>query len=125
MKAYLDYLDAMTQQLNEESQQLQQENRGDEANFAKIKSNIYQVCKTVYLSLSRVTPQEQFEQTYLNKLRQLSDTWQAAYDKAKAHDDVQKLVIEESKLKTVQKIKLKFLELRRKQHEGSGCNQAL
>lgn len=119
MTAYLDYLDASADKLQAEARALQAVSRADEANFVKIRINIFGVCKTVYETLQRATEPAQFEQAYLAKLRQLSDSWQAAYDKAKMHDDAEKLLIEEIKLKTLQKIKLQYLELRRKGHAGS------
>lgn len=119
MTAYLDYLDASADKLQAESRALQSSDRADEANFVKVRINVCGICKSVYEALQRVTPPEQFDLTYLSKLRQLEITWQAAYDKAKLHDDAEKLLIEEIKLKTLQKIKLQYLELRRKGHAGS------
>lgn len=119
MKAYLDYLDEAAAGLQEEVRALQSSDRADEANFVKVRINVCGICKSVYEALQRVTLPEQFELTYLSKLRQLEITWQAAYDKAKLHDDAEKLLIEEIKLKTLQKIKPQYLELRRKGHAGS------
>lgn len=118
MKAYLDFLDHTAAQLQQEAQALQSSDRADEANFVKIRINVCGICKSVYEALQRVTPPEQFEQAYLAKLRQFETTWQTAYDKAKAHDDAEKLLIEQNKLKTLRKNKLQFLELRRRSHAG-------
>lgn len=119
MTDYLNYLDAAVAGFQQEAQGLLSQDRADEANIVKIKINVCGICKTVYEALQRATPPEQFERTYLAKLRQLENIWKEAYDKAEAHDDAEKLLIEQSKLKTLQKNKLQYLELRRRQHAGS------
>ena len=119
MTDYLNYLDAAVAGFQKEAQDLQLQDRADEANIVKIKINVCGICKTVYEALQRATPPEQFERTYLAKLRQLENIWKEAYDKAEAHEDAEKLLIEQSKLKTLQKNKLQYLELRGRQHAGS------
>lgn len=125
MEAYLDYLDRLAAEFQEEARSLFASSRDDEANFAKIKVNVCGICKTVYEALQRQTPAAQFERTYLAKLSQFEARWQAAYDREKARSNAEKLPVEESKLKTLQKIKAQYLKLRRQNHAGSGCDQAL
>lgn len=119
MTQYLEYLDATSAALQEQSRALQASGCADEANFARIRGNICGICKTVYESLQRVTPPQQFEQAYMARLRALRADWQAAYDKAVAHDDAEKQMIEDIKLKTLQKVQLQYLQFRRDRHAGN------
>lgn len=125
MKEYLDYLDNAAAAYQQEARALRASCREDEANFARIRVNVCGICKTVYEALQRATPPPQFERVYLAKLAELERTWQAAYDRAAANYEAEKVIVEESKLKTLQKIKVQYLEQRRKSYAGSAGNQAL
>ena len=49
-------------------------------------------------------------QLYLKKLEELPKNWKESLEKAKIHGDVEKQVIEETKINALEEIKEKFLE---------------
>ena len=48
---------------------------------------------------------------YFGKMEAISASWKVSLEKAKAHGDVEKQVIEESKIAVVEEVKAKFLAL--------------
>lgn len=48
---------------------------------------------------------------YLQRLEKLPENWRVSLEKAREHNDVEKAVIEEIKLQTLEEIKNKYEEL--------------
>ena len=142
MEEFIAFIDKTIDMLKAEEKLLVDGHRKDEANLVRVKMNIYDVCKTVYGVCSRmpskkVTDKEEMQTVgkwqgvarcdivqelrgdvptdglYLKKLEAISANWKDSYEKAKAHGDVEKQVIEENKLAVVEEVKAKFLELSR------------
>lgn len=92
---------------------LKQEERKDEANLCRIEGNIYDIFKTLLLtSVKAVEKQGLSEEESLpeiwkefqRKAERVPQNWRMSYEKAKEHDDVEKILIEEVKLAAVEKI---------------------
>lgn len=108
MKEYLKYLEDSVEKLHCEEAELAATHRKDEANLMKIRINIYGICKTVFEAISRQEAGEQLKEKYLAKLEEISRNWEISREKAKQHEDVEKVVTETIKLETVEKIKERF-----------------
>lgn len=117
MTEYLKFLTESAAAAQVRATALQDDGRRDEANFEKVRCNVFDICKTIYAALQRNDAQ-QLTQRYPEKLNGLCASWQAAYDKAKAHDDVQRMMIEEIKLKTLNAIRQKYSVCRRDAYAG-------
>ena len=134
MEQFIVFIDETIEKLRVEEKQLAESHRKDEANLVRIKMNIYDIAKTVYGVFSRMNAdatnsEEKWQaaarceivqelkreapaqQLYLKKMEAISRGWVESYEKAKAHDDVKRQVIEETKLNALEEIKAKYLEL--------------
>ena len=107
---FVDYIDKKIQDLKNEEMLLEKENRKDEADFSKIKINICEICKTLY-NVSKKAPNGQnAKEFYVQKLEKVSVEWNASKDKAKEHNDIEKVIIEELKLEVLNDVKQKYME---------------
>lgn len=139
MEQFVTFVDESIEKLRAEEKQLAESHRKDEANLVRIKMNIYDVCKTVYGVCARIPAKKEMGkeemqttgkwqgiarcgvvsqldgdadtvQLYLKKLEELPKNWKESLEKAKIHGDVEKQVIEETKINALEEIKEKFLE---------------
>ena len=140
MEQFISFIDDTIEKLRAEEKRLAEGHRKDEANLVRIKMNIYDVCKTIYGVCARMPAKkemakEEFRTTgkwqgiarcgvvselngsadtvqlYLKKLDELPKNWKESLEKAKAHGDVEKQVIEETKINALESIRAKFLEV--------------
>lgn len=139
MEKFITFIDETIEKLRAEEKQLAESHRKDEANLVRIRINIYDVCKTVYGVCARMPAKKEMgkeemqsvgkwqgfarcdivselrgnaaaEQLYLEKLEALPKNWKESLEKAKVHGDVEKQIIEETKINALEEIKAKFLE---------------
>lgn len=96
MSKFETYLDERIEASTKEEQELIASERKDEANLIKIKNNIYGVCKTIYKAAAK--------EVYLAKLAHLEQVWSESYEKAKQFNDVEKIVVEETKLQVLAEV---------------------
>lgn len=91
--------------------------RKDEADFEKIRENIYEIFKTVFSVSMKAGGSDPaaVQQHFLEKLEQIPINWRESFLKAEQHGDTETMVIEQLKLKTAEEIKNAFLVLK----EGS------
>lgn len=87
--------------------------RTDEAVFEKLKANVYDIFRTVFLvSLkSNAENPATIKNFFSLKAEQIPSNWATAYQKAKEQNDYAKMHIEEIKLNTIAEIKEKFTEI--------------
>ena len=100
MKQFVAYLDEKVESYRQESRRLVADDRRDEGNLAKIKANVYGICKSVF----QVQGKEK-AQVVLTGLR---GEWETSLAAAREHDDVKKAAIEEIKLETLMEIRAKL-----------------
>lgn len=112
MEQYLEWLKEYALKLKEEEKALIESDRKDEATFSRIRANIADIMKTTAQTLSRAKTND-FDRAYLAQFARLRETWTSSLEKAEAHDDVEKAVIEKIKLETLLKIRAAFLKSRR------------
>ena len=87
-EAFISFLDKRTADIQKTVVQLNEDHRSDEANFEKIRANIFQIIKTVFLSY-RKTPRSEQELRALTdaKLAMFEETWKTFLSKAQEHND--------------------------------------
>ena len=105
------YIDETVNALQEKERALAQSDRKDEADMVKIQINIYGICKTIYDVVCGTCAPEKVKEVYLQKLEDLPDNWKKSLEKAKAHEDIEKIVVEELKLEALFAVKKRFQEL--------------
>ena len=111
MADFITYVDELIAQFQDEEQILITSDRKDEANFAKIKTNICEICKTLYSVSAKRASGEALKEEYLRQLTRLPENRKLSYEKAKEHNDIAKMVIEEVKLEVLNNIKEKYMEV--------------
>lgn len=112
-EAFTSFLDQRTADIQKTVVQLNEDHRIDEANFEKIRANIFQqVIKTVFLALQR-TPRTEPELRALMgaRLVMFDETWKSSLAKAREHNDEKRILQEEVKLEALKEIRQKFEEL--------------
>ncbi|MBR5490209.1 MAG: hypothetical protein IKV79_02940 [Oscillospiraceae bacterium] len=95
------------------NKELLDDERTDEANFEKVKGNVYDIFRTI-LSVAVKTSQgdsNAVQHFFVQKAQQIPSSWVTSYDKAKQHNDVVKMQIEQIKLDAIGEIKEKFAKI--------------
>lgn len=110
MEQFITYIDEVTAKLQQEERELAATDRKDESNLVKVRINVYGICKTLFEVARKLNTSEGLKEDYLKRLTTLSENWKISYEKAKTHNDVEKVVIEELKLGTLDEVKNKFME---------------
>ena len=109
MEEFIRYLSGRVEEGKAEAAALLADGRSDDASFAKVRTNINDVCRTVSQALmnrpgagiSAVrSPMERFRAE-----------WGAALDKAKQHGNVRGIAVEETKLAALEDIIAHFQEV--------------
>lgn len=77
--------------------QLWDDDRRDEANFEKIRADVYDIFKTVLTVVEK--------DAFLKKLVQIPSSWEKAYAQAEGRGDAERMHIEKLKLDAVAEIK--------------------
>lgn len=96
MEQFMAYLDEKAEFMRQESRRLTADDRRDEGDLAKIRANVYGICKSVF----QVLDAEQANR----KLAGLKGEWETSLAAARAHGDTKKAAIEEIKLETLGEI---------------------
>jgi len=97
---------------NEKAKALSEDERQDEANFEKIRANVYGIFSTI-LSVAGNTCNgdvERERQFIELRMQSISASWADAYTAAQEHNDSKKMEIERIKLETAHEIMGKFEE---------------
>ena len=110
MKEFISYLDSRIEEGRAEIAVLTADVRTDDANFAKIRTNIYDVCRTVSRTLAD-RPGAGID-AIAAQLERFRATWGAALEKAKQHDDISGIAVEETKLAALEDVIAHFREVK-------------
>lgn len=95
------------------ARKLEQDDRTDEAVFAKIQMNVYDIFNTVFSAGRKVTGEngQKLVEFFLTKLQQIPENWHTALTVARQHDETEKAHIETIKLETVAQIQEEFCRI--------------
>ena len=110
MKEFISYLDSRIEEGRAEIAALTADGRTDDANFAKIRTNIYDVCRTVSRTLAD-RPGAGID-AIAAQMERFRATWGAALEKAKQHDDISGIAVEETKLAALEDVIAHFREVK-------------
>lgn len=102
------WLDSRISDCGRRMKALLADDRADEANFEKIRANVYDIFRTILSVAVRTCKEEGIEVFFMSKLQQLPKSWEASYELAENHGDVEKMEIERIKLDAVREIREKF-----------------
>jgi hypothetical protein len=116
---YISYIDEKIAEHNKKSEHYKLDDRNDEADLEKIKVNIYEIFRTLFLSDIKQLDGKDFGETvniniyggFLLRFDTIPTNWSVSLDKAIEHGDTTKQVIEEHKLSVAKELKDKFLEI--------------
>ncbi len=95
------------------NQELLADGRTDEADFEKVKANIYDIFRTVLsaaVNTGKGDP-DAVRHFYVQKAEQIPASWATAYEKAKEHNDPVKMRLEQIKLDTIREIRERFAKI--------------
>lgn len=107
---FVAWLDKQIAACGKRQEELLADDCADESDFEKIKANIYDIFRTIFSVALRNGngDADAVNHFFLLKMEEIPSNWKMSYDKAKQHDDVHKMQIEEIKLDAVRDIRAAF-----------------
>lgn len=95
------------------SKELQDDERIDEANFEKVKANVYGIFRTVFGVALQYCKNDSQAVAHFFRLRiqQIPLSWETSYREAQQHQDAVKMRIEEIKLGVIKEIEEHFTSI--------------
>ena len=109
MEEFITYLTGKIEEGKAETASLLVDGRKDDANFAKVRTNIYDVCRTVSQAL--VNRPGAGIGAIRSQLERFRTEWSAALEKAKQQDNINGIAVEETKLAALEDIIAHFREV--------------
>ena len=109
MNEFITYLSSRIEEGKAETAALLADGRRDDANFAKVRTNIYDVCRTVSQALTNRSGAG--TDAVKAQLERFRTEWGAALEKAKRHDNVNGIAVEETKLAALDDVIAHFREV--------------
>ena len=109
MKEFINYLNSKIEEGKAETTSLLADGCADEANFSKVRTNIYDVCRTVSQAL--INRPGAGTGAIRAQLKRFRTEWSAALEKAKQHDNINGIAVEETKLAVLDDIIAHFQEV--------------
>ncbi|NLO08560.1 MAG: hypothetical protein GX129_01655 [Clostridiales bacterium] len=116
---YINYIDEKIAEHNSISEQHKIDDRKDESDLEKIKVNIYEIFRTLFLSdIKQLEGKNIGEKADINiyggfllRFDTIPTNWKMSLDKAIEHGDTTKQVIEEHKMSVAKGLKDRFIEM--------------
>ncbi len=108
MDTFIKFLTEKIEAGKAEIARLEADGCRDDADFAKVRTNIYEVCRTVTNALLRRPGAG--PEAVKKQLEHFQASWGEALDNARKHDDARSIVIEEAKLKALAEVTAHFPE---------------
>ena len=106
MEEFIKYLDGAIAEGKAEIARLYADGRKDESDLAKVRTNIYEVCRTVSLAL--INRPGAGKAAVMAQFGRFREAWGAALEKAKQHDDASAAAVEEIKLAALEDVIARF-----------------
>lgn len=111
MNDFIGYLSQQIEAGKNDIARLEKEERKDDADFIKVRTNIYEVCKTVTNALAG-RPGAGLEAVSA-RFDGFKKSWSEALDKAREHGDARNIVVEETKLEALDDVIAHFAEVKK------------
>lgn len=91
-------------------QELTSDDRADEAVFAKVQMNVYDIFNTIFSVAVKTSGQDdqKIVQFFLTRIQQIPQSWHTALANAEKHGETEKAHIERIKLNVVAEIQKEF-----------------
>ena len=109
MKEFITWLSSKIEECKAETASLLADGRKDDASFARIRTNIYDVCRTVSQAL--ISRPGAGTGAIRTQLERFHTEWSAALERAKQHDNINGIAVEETKLAALDDILTHFREV--------------
>lgn len=92
------------------AQELASDDRADEAVFAKVQMNVYDIFNTIFSVAVKTSGQDDQKvvQFFLTRIQQIPQSWHTALANAEQHGETEKAHIERIKLDVVAEIQKEF-----------------
>lgn len=92
------------------AQELTSDDRADEAVFAKVQTNVYDIFNTIFSVAVKTSGQDDQKvvQSFLTRIQQIPQSWHTALANAEKHAETEKAHIERIKLDVVAEIQKEF-----------------
>lgn len=112
-KSFVSFLEEKMAACKQQEEKLLADGRKDEANFEKIRGNIYEVFRTVFGVAVQAGGEKtgSIEQFFRDRIETIPASWRQSYEKAVQYDDAVKMQIETIKLDAVAEIKEMFEQI--------------
>ena len=108
MEKFISYLDSKMREGKAKTAELQTKGSGADADFMKVQTNIYEICKTVSLALAnRPGAGAGAVKAQLERFR---TEWSGALEKARQYNNTRSVAVEEIKLSALEDIMARFEE---------------
>lgn len=106
-RKFESYLEEQIAACKQRSKSLIADDRVNEGNFEKIRANVYEIFKTILSAAEKVCGKDGSarKRFFLEKAEQIPASWVTSYEKARQHEDTEKMHIESIKLDTIREIK--------------------
>ena len=108
MQKFIEYLTDQFEAGKNDIAKLEADGRKDDADFAKVRTNIYDVCRTVTKALADRPGAG--PEAVKSQLERFNKEWNAALNQAREHDDIRNTVIGEIKLEALDDVIAHFPE---------------
>ena len=108
MKEFVEYLTLQIEAGRKDIADLEKSGRQDDADFAKVRTNIYDICRTVTNAL--MNRPGSGKEAVRAQLGRFEKEWTAALDKAREHGDTRNIVVGETKLEALEDVIAHFPE---------------
>ncbi len=99
--------------------ELAADDRGDEAVFARVQTNVFQIFQTVFHRVMAMEDEEKAGALFLQKLAQIPQAWRDAYETASGYGKSERMHLEAVKLETAAEIRDAFLRIWGDTDDGS------
>ena len=112
---FMLYLETQIQSCRQEESRLIGDCRKDEANFCRIRANVFEIFKTLFTSAQKSAVNKssqdrdtEIQKNFLNKASRIPENWVASRQKAEEHQDAARLLIENTKLQAAREVTEQF-----------------
>ena len=104
------YMEESKNEVRKVIEALVNDDRADEARAYRASQNIYDVFAALVNASAKKAcgNEEQFKTEFHQLAEKIPENWRKSLEEAKKHDDAEKIMIEEAKLKTADEIIAKF-----------------